>query len=211
MTINIVISGPASVGKSRLLKYTTQKYRDLRRGISHTTRPLRTGETNGEDYHFIAEDDFTVLTAQNYFAFYKKNDFGYSYGISGHEVEVPTGENYLGTIFDLDPDGFQHFKNTYKNVIGIYLLPDSLQDIKSRLRGRHPLKLDKQRSEFEYKLNHSIKSLMYATEYDYVFFNKNIISVAHQIHKICELYSFTLPKEDVKQWQKSQIGETYDK
>ena len=206
-TINLVISGPATVGKSRLLKYCTQRHTDLRRGVSHTTRPLRTGETNGKDYHFISEDHFKKLSAQDDFAFYKMNSIGNYYGILHQEIEIPESTNYLGTLLDLDPDGFQHLKRTYKNVVGVYLLPRSVKNVEDRLRERYHLKLNRQSEEFNHKLILSIDSLKHAIEYDYVLYNDKIISVAHKIHQICEIHAFCLEKEDVKQWIKMQIGE----
>ena len=49
-----VISGPSGVGKSTIIKNLDRKD-DLYFSISHTTRPIRSGESEGIDYYYIDE------------------------------------------------------------------------------------------------------------------------------------------------------------
>lgn len=61
----IIICGYAAVGKD----YLRKKFEDkgYKYGISYTTRPPRTGETNGIDYHFLTNEAFELMIANDIF------------------------------------------------------------------------------------------------------------------------------------------------
>ena len=56
-----VICGPAGVGKGTVVSNLMARYPDLFLSISMTTRPPRTGETNGIHYHFVDDKKFDEL------------------------------------------------------------------------------------------------------------------------------------------------------
>ncbi|HBU38643.1 MAG TPA: guanylate kinase, partial [Planctomycetaceae bacterium] len=54
----VVLSGPSGVGKSTLLRRLLSDFSSLIPSISATTRPPRTGEKPGVDYHFLSPEEF---------------------------------------------------------------------------------------------------------------------------------------------------------
>ena len=83
MTSNImvILSSPSGVGKTTLTKKIQQKYKSFKLSVSHTTRPPRSNEVNGVDYHFVSKKKFEELIKQKEF---------YEY------AEIY--ENYYGTL-----------------------------------------------------------------------------------------------------------------
>ena len=57
----IVISGPSGVGKDTVINAIKQQNDSVYHTITATTRPVRNGETDGIDYHFISEDEFKQM------------------------------------------------------------------------------------------------------------------------------------------------------
>ena len=59
----IALFGEKGNGKGTVLNWMVSHYPDqIHKIISCTTRPLREGERNGDNYHFISADDFTLQT-----------------------------------------------------------------------------------------------------------------------------------------------------
>lgn len=192
--INIVISGPSTVGKSRLILYYIKKYKDLKVVISYTTRTKRKKEVSGIDYHFISDEKFKKMIMEHKFAFYKKSDLGSFYGIA--EYDLNNIKQNVGALIDLDVDEYLQLKRSLNNVIGVYLLPRSFEDIKTRLRSRYHLKKNEICEEYEKRLQHSINSIKRAEMYDYIFFNDNIITTGRKIHRIVENYFLQQDREE---------------
>ena len=55
-----IFSGPSGVGKSTIIAAIRQK-RDFQFSVSYTSRNIREGEYNGEDYNFVTEEEFLEL------------------------------------------------------------------------------------------------------------------------------------------------------
>jgi guanylate kinase len=53
-----VVTGPSGAGKGTLIRALTERQPELEVAISATTRPLREGEADGREYHFLAEAEF---------------------------------------------------------------------------------------------------------------------------------------------------------
>ena len=52
------VSAPSGAGKTSLVKALVESTEDLRVSVSHTTRPMRPGERDGVNYHFVSEEEF---------------------------------------------------------------------------------------------------------------------------------------------------------
>ncbi len=76
MKKTLVIAGKMGSGKSTLAKYLENK--GVKRIITYTTRPKRTGEIDGIDYHFISEEEFLELDSKGFFA--ETADYNASFG-----------------------------------------------------------------------------------------------------------------------------------
>lgn len=81
-----ILSAPSGAGKTSLVKALLQELDFVRVSVSHTTRPMRPGETDGVNYHFTDRPTFQQLIEQGDF-FEFAEVFGNFYGTSQHSVQ----------------------------------------------------------------------------------------------------------------------------
>ena len=106
----IVISGPSTVGKSRVIKCLKDKY-DMEQVVSYTSRRKREDETEGVSYHFVDEGYFTKNKKD--FLLWKKGDLGY-YGTMGTDIEKIVQKGRV-PVLDLDVDEALIVKSKFDN------------------------------------------------------------------------------------------------
>ena len=69
--ILVILSSPSCVGKTTITKKFQQKYNNFKISVSHTTRPPRSNEIDGVDYHFVTKKEFEKLIDENNFRIQK--------------------------------------------------------------------------------------------------------------------------------------------
>ena len=178
--IMVILSSPSGVGKTTLTKKIQQKYPSFKISVSHTTRPPRSNEVNGVDYHFVSMEKFKDLIKQKKFYEYAEIFENY-YGTLKENVDKTIIDNDI--IFDIDWQGtkqLSQFKNL--KLVKIYLTTDSKKELKNRL-----IKRD-QNSEEEIKKRFSAfdEDIKHWNDYDYIVINKNLDVCFKQIEKIIE-------------------------
>ena len=97
--IMVILSSPSGVGKTTLTKKIQQKYHSFKISVSLTTRPPRSNEVDGVDYHFVNHDRFKELINKNEFYEYAKIFENY-YGTLKRNVDEISKTNDI--IFDID-------------------------------------------------------------------------------------------------------------
>jgi len=129
-----IISAPSGAGKSTLCRAVRERFSDLVYSISYTTRPPRGGEQNGVDYHFIAKDEFEKGIASGRWAEWAEVHDHY-YGTSAEflDWELSVGRDIL---LDIDIQGTRQILQRYPDGVTIFILPPSLEVLKSRLHFR---------------------------------------------------------------------------
>lgn len=129
-----VISAPSGAGKTSLIKALRERRPELALSVSHTTRPRRDGEVNGEHYHFVDISQFEVMLAQEAFVEHAKvfdNYYGTSKAAISEELE--RGRDL---ILEIDWQGAAQVKKLFPEAIFIFILPPSSAELESRLRNR---------------------------------------------------------------------------
>ena len=178
--IMVILSSPSGVGKTTLTKKIQQKYPSFKISVSHTTRPPRSNEVNGVDYHFVSMEKFKELIEKNKFYEYAEIFENY-YGTLKENVDQTIINNDI--IFDIDWQGTKQLSK-FKNLklVKIYLITDSKKELKNRL-----IKRD-QNSEEEIKKRFSAfdQDIKHWNDYDYIVINKNLDVCFKQIEKIIE-------------------------
>lgn len=158
-----VISGSSGVGKGTLLKLFLEKHPNYKLSVSCTTRSPREGEEHGVNYFFVSKDEFESLIKNNEFLEWAEFS-GNLYGTQKAYVErkLLEGKNL---ILELDTTGALNVKKAMPEACLIFILPPSIEELESRLRGRHTeseeaiqkrlntVKIEIERSEkFDYKI-----------------------------------------------------------
>ncbi len=129
-----IISAPSGAGKTSLVKALLDQDKQLTVSVSNTTREAREGEQDGVDYHFTRLDRFEEMVAAGEFLEHAKV-FDNRYGTSQAEVERLLAQG-LDVILEIDWQGAQQARERMPGCVAIYILPPSLEALKSRLRGR---------------------------------------------------------------------------
>ena len=178
--IMVILSSPSGVGKTTLTKKIQQKYPTFKISVSHTTRPPRSNEVDGVDYHFVSIENFQELIRQK--KFYEHAEiFENYYGTLKDYVDQTIINNDI--IFDIDWQGTKQLSK-FKNLklIKIFLITDSKKELKNRL-----IKRD-QNSDEEIKKRFSAfdEDIKHWNDYDFIIINKNLDACFKQIEKIIE-------------------------
>ena len=114
----LVLCGKSAAGKNFLLNELINQ--GMKRVITYTTRPMRYGEEDGVDYHFIPEQLFEKVKSDNLFA-----ETAEYHGANGDTCKYGSAIRYYETTNDsviiLNPDGIKQIKNQNIPVVVIFL------------------------------------------------------------------------------------------
>jgi guanylate kinase len=176
--IFIVVSAPSGAGKTTICREFLKALPEISYSVSYTTRPARSGEENGKDYFFVSETEFRARVEAGDFAEWTEK-FGCLYGTSiGMMREILSGGRDL--LLDIDIVGAADLRKKFSEVIFVFILPPSLEELKRRLAGRGTetdeaigIRLEKARDE--------IQQVFW---YDYVIFNDEIDSAVNRLKSI---------------------------
>ena len=129
-----IISAPSGAGKSTLCRAVLDRFSDLVYSVSYTTRSPRSGEQNGVDYYFIAKDEFEKGIARGRWAEWAKVHDHY-YGTSADFLDEALGDG-RDILLDIDIQGTRQILQRYPDGVTIFIMPPSLETLKSRLQSR---------------------------------------------------------------------------
>ena len=176
----IVLSSPSGAGKTSISKRLIKKDKSIALSISCTTRPIRRGEVNKKDYIFFTEKQFNYSVKKNKFLEFA-NVFGHRYGTLKQTVNS-FFKNKKDVLFDIDWQGYQQLKQSNLEVVGIFILPPSKNELVNRLRTR----ARDTSKEMKKRMKLVENEISHFPEYDYVVVNKNITECVDQIMSIIE-------------------------
>jgi guanylate kinase len=132
----VVLSGPSGVGKSTVRKMLLERAPiPLFRSVSATTRPPRSGERHGIDYYFLSPEEFARLREAGEFLECFEIFGGHWYGTLRSEVEKHLAEGRW-VLLEIDVQGGEKVMKALPEVISIFLLPPSWEELEQRLRKR---------------------------------------------------------------------------
>lgn len=160
-----VIAGPSGSGKNAVIRTLLEQHPKCARLVTATTRVQRAGETDGEDYYFFPIERFDAETATGTIV---GTRFVPLFGGAHYGIYVPDLKKKMevaSTVFAaVDITGAEWLKNNHKATT-IFIMPESLEDFRARLRARNPEWSDR---EFEMRMKITEDEVrMHAPQYDY--------------------------------------------
>ena len=177
----VILSSPSGVGKTTLTKKIQQKYSSFKLSVSHTTRAARSNEVDGVDYFFVNQESFEKLIKEKKFYEYAKIFDNY-YGTLKTNVDKNIKKNDI--LFDIDWQGTKQLsKHKNLNLLKIYLITDSKEELKKRLTKRN----QNSPEEVEYRFKAFDEDVKHWKDYDYIVINKNLEVCFKQIEQIIKL------------------------
>ena len=129
-----VITGPSGVGKGTLIRALLERVPELELSTSATTRRARTGETQGEDYWFLSEDEFDRRVAEGDFVEWAEYS-GRRYGTLRSELERRTSTG-IPVVLEIEVQGARQVRASMPDAVQIFITPPSHEALRVRLVGR---------------------------------------------------------------------------
>ena len=162
-----VISGPAGVGKSEIVKTVLKRHPDVSLSVSCTTRAPRPGEVDGLSYHFVSDERFDELVRQD--AFYEwahvhQNRYGTLKQVVREELDA--GRDL---ILEIDVQGCLQAMAQDDTVTGIFVCPPSRENLEARLRNRGT----ETEESVRVRLNNVARECATAYKYHYIIIHQD--------------------------------------
>ncbi len=165
-----IVSSPSGGGKTTLIRrlLAHPPGEPLRFSVSHTTRPMREGETDGREYHFVTAAEFEKMARHG--DFLEHNEVhGNFYGTAKAEVlpRLAAGED---VILDIDVQGARDVLVALPEAVPIFIVPSSAEELERRLRKRG---LDGE-DAIRKRLINAAKEIAQAPTFQYVIVNDDL-------------------------------------
>ncbi len=160
-----VISAPSGAGKTSLVAEMLRIDEKLGVSVSHTTRPMREGEQDGVNYHFVSRDEFEAMIGRGDFLEHA-DVFGNYYGTSQVWVRETLAKG-RDVILEIDWQGAEQVRRLIPECVGVFIVPPSPEVLRERLTGRGT-----DTSEVvERRLQEAAEECSHAVEFDYLVVN----------------------------------------
>ena len=170
--ILLLLSGPAGSGKSTLLRRALSEDRNLVFSISCTTRSPREGETDGQDYHFLSDDEFSKRVENNEFLEHAEVH-KWRYGTLSNAV-VDILNKGKDVIMDIDVQGADQVRASKDPVISdalvdVFLTTSNTTELEKRLRGRD----SEDEDTFQLRMQTAVDEIKRWRDYTYCILSGN--------------------------------------
>lgn len=137
----LIVSGPAGSGKTTLCDRLCSELANMRRVITATTRPPRTGEQNGVDYYFLEESTFEQNVRGN--AFYEHaHVHDRRYGTLKSEIKEKF-EMGNDLVLNIDVQGAASFRSAKdhdstlaQRLVSAFIGVTDLEELQRRMEAR---------------------------------------------------------------------------
>ncbi|MEP6982084.1 MAG: guanylate kinase [Sphingomicrobium sp.] len=177
----IVLSSPSGAGKTTISRMLLESDGDIMMSISATTRPMRPGEAEGVDYHFVDDPAFDRMVEDGDFAEWAYV-FDHRYGSPKEPIKeaLKVGHDIL---FDIDWQGTQQLRGAFgTDLVRIFVLPPSMQELERRLRSRGTDSED----VIESRMRRAASEIGHWGEYDYVLINEDMDACLDEVRTIID-------------------------
>lgn len=187
-----IVTAASGTGKTSLVKQLVDTTNHLTVSVSHTTRPPRVGEINGQHYHFVSRDDFYDIVNQGGFLEFAQV-FDNFYGTSQHTVQQQLN-NGTDVVLEIDWQGALQVKKLIPSAVMIFILPPDREALRERLASR-----GQDSDEVIHKrLAGAVDEMKQYLHFDYVVINDNFEVALAELKAIVISQRLTLQKQQTR-------------
>lgn len=173
-----IVAAPSGAGKTTLVKRLVETTPGVAVSISHTTRPPRPGERDGEHYHFISLVAFEAMIAENAFLEHAQV-FGNHYGTNRAAVQAQLASDQ-DVILEIDWQGARQIRELMPDSLSIFILPPSREALRQRLAGRGQDSAE----VIERRMAAALDDLSHYAEFDYLVINDDFATALNALRAI---------------------------
>jgi guanylate kinase len=173
-----VLSSPSGAGKSTIARMLMASDDGVAMSVSATTRPVRPGEVDGRDYHFVDDARFDAMVGEGAFLEWA-HVFGHRYGTLKSEV-MKVIEGGRDVLLDIDWQGTQQLKQVDPDIVRVFILPPSMAELERRLR----LRGTDSDEIIARRMERAAAEISHWAEYDYVLINNDAEKCRELAHNI---------------------------
>jgi guanylate kinase len=162
-----VVVAPSGAGKTSLVNELLKRHPPIHLSISHTTRQPREGEKTGREYHFVDKPAFEKMIEQGDFLEHA-NVYGNYYGTSKRWIEKELAGDH-DVLLEIDWQGAQQLRALFRHMVGIFILPPSLEELRKRLESRGK----DSRDTIERRMASAREDISHVLEFEYIIVNES--------------------------------------
>jgi len=189
-----IVSSPSGGGKTTLIRrlIADPPGAPIHFSVSHTTRPMRAGEKDGREYHFVAAEAFQRMAARG--AFLEHNlVHGRRYGTSRAEV-LPRLARGQDVVLDIDVQGARDIRKAYPKAVSVFIVLTSPRELANRLRRRG---LDEE-TEIRRRLRAARLEIRKARQFQYVIVNDDLDRAVLELESIVRATRVTYARQKAR-------------
>jgi guanylate kinase len=173
-----IVAAPSGAGKTTLVGELLARDPALKLSVSFTTRAPRPGERDGVDYRFISRDRFGALReAGEFLEWAEVHGNLYATSRVWLESEIAAGRDI---VLEIDWQGARQVRLAFREAVGIFILPPSIEELESRLLGRGQDTAD----VIARRLANAREEMRHVGEFDYVIINKELRYAADELELV---------------------------
>lgn len=174
----LVFSAPSGAGKSTICKHLLKRNPRLVFSVSTTTRPPRSDEEEGVDYHFVEEEKFKQMIEADAFLEWARVHGEY-YGTTRQAVLDELNRD-KDVMLDIDVQGGEQIRKLYPEAVMIFIVPPDMEELERRLRARNT----ESESEINQRLANARDELKAIHNYDFVVVNDSVERAVEEVEAI---------------------------
>ena len=190
-----IVAAPSGGGKTSLIRGLLQLDPKLALSVSHTTRPARPGEQDGQHYYFVSIAEYQQMVANGEFVEHAQV-FDHFYGTSHMAINAKLAAG-VDVLLDIDWQGARQVRDGFPDSCSVFIIPPSLEALRKRLERRG----QDSAGVIERRMRDAQAEISHWAEFDHVLINDEFDTALEQLHGIINDHRQQKPRktDDVSQ------------